>query len=322
MPLITASTYRAPWLFRAAHVNTIIPALFRRVFPVPLERMRITTPDNDFLDVDLAQRGNRRLVITLHGLEGSSERPYIMGMLRYFYEQQWDVAGMNFRSCSGAINRRLRTYNMGESSDLGKVVQHFVTHFDYDTIVLIGFSLGGNVVLKYLGESGRYLPETVRASIAISVPCHLLTASQAISAPRNWMYVRRFLGTLNVKMQQKANAYPQYLALPEQLPKNFTEFDGQFTGPIHGYEHEIDYYSSCASTDFMANIHCPTLLLNAQDDTFLSPACFPRELAEQHAYLYLEMPRHGGHCGFYGPDARGTYWTERRSEAFLAEVLV
>lgn len=317
MPLLH-SNYRAKWPFTHAHINTIYPGVLRKVGAIPYQRTTIDTPDGDFLDLDWWKNGHNRLIIALHGLEGSADRPYIRGLFHHFQAAGWDALGMNFRSCSGRTNRRLRTYNMGETHDLSLIVGHAISQ-GYEQIVLVGFSLGGNVTLKYVGENGKNLPKAVKAAIAFSVPCHLATAKDAIAHPTNWIYVKRFLGTLNKKMKAKINDYPDQLQLPERLPRTFKEFDGQFTAPIHGYSNEEDYYNSCASVDFMANINCPTLLVNAQDDTFLSPECFPRELAEQHPFFHLEVPKHGGHCGFHSPDKDGSYWSERRALAFAEE---
>jgi predicted alpha/beta-fold hydrolase len=319
MPIHT-STYQARWPFRYAHINTIYPALFRTVAAIPFQREQLDTPDGDFLDLDRWSQGSKQLIIGLHGLEGSADRPYLRGLFRHFYRHGWDVLGMNFRSCSGRLNRKLRTYNMGESHDLYLTVQYAIAK-GYTSILLAGFSLGGNVVLKFMGESGPTIPTAVKGAVVFSVPCHLPTAEEAIAHPRNFIYVRRFLSTLNQKMKSKVTHYPQQLQAPERLPRTFKDFDGQFTAPIHGYTNEKDYYHSCASIDFMPNICRPTLLINALDDTFLSPECYPHQMAEKNPYLHLETPMHGGHCGFYSPRPDGSYWTDRRALAFAQEMV-
>ncbi|RME96803.1 MAG: alpha/beta fold hydrolase [Bacteroidetes bacterium] len=320
MPYLQRSSYRPPFLFRQAHVNTIYPALFRRVAPLPYERITIDTPDADFLDLDFVRRGHARIVVGLHGLEGSSKRPYIQGMLWQFLKRNWDVVGMNFRSCSGRMNRQLVSYNMGTSGDLKLVVEALI-EMGYREIVLIGFSLGGNVTLKYLGEVGKLLPAAVRGAIAVSVPCHIASANKEIAKLENRLYLRRFLRTLHQKMAIKAQQFPGQIQIPERAFTTFHEFDDHFTGPLHGYRNGQDYYERCSSLQFLPYIARPALLLNAQDDTFLSPLCYPRELAARSSYLYLETPTYGGHVGFYQKVAKGGYYSERRAVAFVDEVL-
>jgi predicted alpha/beta-fold hydrolase len=317
MPYLAYSPYRPPLVFRQAHINTIYPALLRQSPALPYERVCIDTPDEDFLDVDMVRRGHRRVVLALHGLEGSSERPYIRAMLATFLERHWDVAGMNFRSCSGRMNRQLQSYNMGASPDL-RVVVGALLDMGYNNIVLIGFSLGGNVVLKYLGEEGIHAPSEIKAAVAISVPCHISSANEKIAKAENRIYLRRFLKTLHEKMAEKAARFPNQLQMPARPFTTFHEFDDYFTGPIHGYRDGQDYYERCSSLQFLPDIHRPTLLLNAQDDTFLSPACYPRSLAQQLDKFYLETPKYGGHVGFYQPTRKGGYYSELRAREFVA----
>jgi len=322
MPFLSGSSYRASWPFSNAHVNTIYPALFRKVPPIEYERETIDTLDGDFLDLDWQKNDSRRLLIGLHGLEGNADRHYLRGLFSFFGKNGWDTLGMNFRSCSGRMNKRLRMYNMGETNDLALVIRHVLQMGVYDEIVLSGFSLGGNVVLKYLGENGAHLPEQIRGGVVFSVPCDIPAANVAIAHWRNRIYLKRFLSTLNEKLIEKASLYPTYLDLSGPLPRSFYEFDEQFTGPIHGYSGAQDYWQSCSSIHFMPNIIRPVLVINALDDTFLAPTCYPRKLAENHPSVYLETPAHGGHCGFYTPSQEGSWWTERRAFSFVREIVL
>lgn len=185
MPLIRTSTYRARGIFRNAHINTIYPAIFRKVEGVRYERERISTRDGDFLDLDWSPVGSRKLALVLHGLEGSADRPYMRGMARHFNEKGWDALCLNFRGCSGEPNRKLRSYHIGETNDLRWVLAHCLDNRKYDTIVLVGFSLGGNVLLKYLGEQPEEVPPEVRAGVAFSVPCHVKSANRQIDRWHN-----------------------------------------------------------------------------------------------------------------------------------------
>ncbi len=320
MPLIPHSTYRISWPFTNAHINTIYPSLFRRTPDLLYQRETIDTPDGDFLDLDWLKDGNDKLLIGMHGLEGDTQRHYLKGLFRYFHTRDWDTLGVNFRSCSGRVNDRLRMYNMGESHDLSLVVQHAIRS-GYRTIFLSGFSLGGGVVLKFLGESGAYLPSEVKGGVVFSVPIDLPSANVSIARRQNFVYMLRFMRTLNVKLQQKADQFPNHLHLNGKMPTDFQGFDGGFTGPIHGYAGAEDYWYSCSSLHFLPNIRRPSLIINAADDSFLAPPCYPRTLAEQLEHVYLEIPQYGGHCGFYSPDKEGSYWNERRAYEFVAEQL-
>lgn len=316
MPFIPQSTYHASWPFTNAHVNTIYPSLFRRTPDLPYRRESIPTPDGDFLDLDWLSAGHDKLLIGMHGLEGDTQRHYLKGIFRYFHAREWDTLGVNFRSCSGRVNKQLRMYNMGESHDLSLVVRHAIAA-GYRTIVLTGFSLGGGVVLKYLGESGAYLPAEVKGGVTFSVPIDLPAANVAIARRQNFIYMLRFMRTLNEKLRQKAEQFPQHLMLNGSMPKDFQGFDGSFTGPIHGYAGAEDYWFSCSSFHFLPNIRRHSLIINAADDTFLAEGCYPKALAEKLRYVHLEIPKYGGHCGFYSPTADGSYWNERRAYEFV-----
>ncbi|MCB0589224.1 MAG: alpha/beta fold hydrolase [Phaeodactylibacter sp.] len=319
MPLIKKSTYRARGPFRYGHINTIYPALFRKVEGVRFERERVETRDGDFLDFDWSAAGSRRLIILLHGLEGSAGRPYIRGMARYFNQRGWDALGFNFRGCSGEPNRKLRSYHVGETADLKWAISFILDKYDYESIVLAGFSLGGNVVLKYLGETGAEAPSPVRAGIAFSVPCDVESANREIDKWQNWLYRYRFIKSLNEKVREKALRYPEELKLPREMPKDFRQFDDRFTAPIHGFRDADDYWTRNSSLQFLPGIRRPALLVSARDDSFLSPSCYPCRLAEEHPDLYLEIPRWGGHVGFVSSGPGRAYWSEQRAFQFVEE---
>lgn len=320
MPLIPRSSYRAKGLFRNAHFNTAFPPLFRKVEGLVYERERITTPDEDFLDLDWSRAGSDQLLLILHGLEGNSGRSYVKGMARYFNHRGWDALALNFRGCSGEPNLLLRSYHVGETGDLHFVLQHALRQKPYRSVALVGFSLGGNVLLKYMGEQPSLLPEAVKCGVAISVPCEVSSANEEINKWYNWPYQKRFMDSLNEKARQKARQFPGQAAFPEPAPQNFRQFDGAFTAPIHGFQSAEDYWGRNSSLQFLPAIERPVLLLNALDDSFLSQACYPAGLAERHPYFHLEMPRWGGHVGFVSNVGKGAYWSEQRAFAFIHQM--
>ncbi len=181
MPIIENSTYKRPWWLFNRHVQTIYPSRKRKVWDVKYTRKRIDTPDDDFLDLDLSLVGGENAVIILHGLGGHTDRAYMKGMIRTFNQGGWDGIAVNFRGCSGEPNKQLRFYHSGETQDLHHVIQHVNKTYNYKQIVLIGFSLGGNVVTKYLGEKSDKINSTLKAAVVISVPCHLASGAHPTS---------------------------------------------------------------------------------------------------------------------------------------------
>ena len=207
MPIVKSS-YSPTKLYVNGHIETIVPALFRKVKGIKYQRQRITTPDDDFLDLDWmkcnsnpSQENSKKLVIVSHGLEGNTSRSYIHGMVKAFHSKGYDVLAWNFRGCSEEMNKQLRFYHSGETTDLDFVIEH--AEKNYNQIHLIGFSLGGNVTLKYLGEKKHNLNPKIKKAVAISVPIDLKSSCMEISKPFNWPYSNRFLRSLKDKIRRK-----------------------------------------------------------------------------------------------------------------------
>lgn len=320
MPVITKSSYKPPLLFRNSYVNTIYPAVFRKQPLLEYSRERWTTPDEDFIDLDWSRVGSRQLVIVLHGLEGSSQSQYARGIAGYFNSKNLDALAVNHRSCSEEINLLPRSYHMGATEDISFIVNRVVEEGYYTEVNLVGFSLGGNITLKYVGEQGDKLPSIVKAAAAFSVPVDIPTANAQINRPKNSMYLRRFLISMKAKAMHKMQTMPDRFPVYQDFnPANFNEFDELITAPVHGFGSAKEYWEKTSSLQFIPNIKIPTLLVNAQDDTFLSKECFPKELASHHPYFHLETPKYGGHCGFYENDKEGFVWFEKRSYQFFRD---
>lgn len=318
MPFISESTYSPPFLFRNSYINTIYPAMFRKG-PMPrYERVRLNTPDDDFLDIDYAKVGSEKLVIVLHGLEGSSQSQYSRGIVGYFNARGWDAMAVNHRGCSEENNRQPHSYHMGATDDITFLIDKICQENAYREIYLTGFSLGGNVTLKYLGEQSKNLPKQIKAAAVFSVPIDIPSANKEINRRKNAVYLSRFLISMKAKALDKMQRMPDRFPCYDNFnPKNFNEFDELITAPVHGFSCAQDYWKKCSSLPFIKDICVPTLLVNAQDDTFLSAECYPINLAEEHPFFYFEMPRYGGHCGFYERDAEGFVWFEKRAFAFF-----
>ncbi len=324
MPFIESSDYSAPKLMRGKHVSTILPSLFRRV-PVPAyDRERLELPDGDFVDLDWARvaPANSRLLILSHGLEGDSRGNYILGMVRAFAREGWDALAWNFRGCSGEDNRLLRTYHGGASDDLAHVVARALESKHYSEIVLGGFSMGGNITLKYLGERSTKIDRRIRAGVAYSVPCHFADCSQVLAHKSNRIYMWKFLKTLREKVRTKKARFPDQVDDSDlHLIKDFLGFDERFTAPTNGFRDAMDYWTSVSSLQFVDRIRVPTLLVNARNDPFLAPTCFPFEAARRSPYFHFEAPEHGGHVGFARFHTDGLYWSEKRALQFVGESL-
>lgn len=320
MPLITASSYCAPLLLRNGHLQTIYPSLARNLSPDLYQRERIITPDEDFLDLDWARVGSRKLAILSHGLEGSAHRHYMIGMAQALNRQGWDALAWNYRGCSGEVNRALRFYHNGAIDDLDVVVQHALGTGSYDEIALIGFSLGGNLTLVYLGARPSSLDPRIQKAVVFSVPCDLAASARMLAKRSNRLYMEQFLQSLHGKIRMKMAVIPGALNDEgfERI-RDFKDFDDRYTAPIHGFRDAANYWKKCSSGQFIPAIRVPTLLVNALDDPFLADGCYPIEAASASGWVHLEMPRTGGHVGFVLFNRQGRYWSEQRAAEFLEQ---
>jgi len=315
MPISKKDDYRRPkWLFNN-HLETIYPALFRKVKIKAPSQERIPTEDNDFLDLDWFKNNSEHLVIISHGLEGSSDRPYMLGMTKAFLNSGYDVLTWNYRGCGPELNKQMIFYHSGATYDLDRIVNYAST--GYEHVSLIGFSLGGNLTLKYMGEK-RSRPEKIKSAVAISVPLHLASASKKISARENFLYSKRFLKSLKKKVKEKARYYPN--EIPAAMLKNIntlSDFDDIFTGPFHGFSDAAEYYEVNSALYFLEGIKAPTLILNAKNDPFLSEECFPYSLAESLQNVTLQTPTYGGHVGFSTVNKNDLYYSEKMAVEFV-----
>lgn len=319
MPLILESSYAPTTLFRSGHAHTMLPSALRRPTSLPIRRIRIETPDDDFLDFDYHTDGtSNKVAILSHGLEGSSNQHYIQGMAKALADQGWDTAAWNFRGCSGEANRLLRFYHSGATEDLQAVIDHVLLTERYEKVALIGFSLGGNLTLKYLGDLGSSVDQRIYKSVTFSVPCDLKSCSNQLAKPENFYYMWRFMRCLRMKMRNKAEYFPDKLDITGlNKMRTFAEFDDRYTAPLHGFDGAQDYWTRCSSLPVLPKIRIPTLLINARNDPFLAPKCYPEEAATAHSHFHFEAPDCGGHVGFMISRPNGVYWSEIRTLEFL-----
>ena len=262
------------------------------------------------------------MVLLIHGLEGSSKSRYIASTSNHLNQKGVDTVCFNLRSCSGEDNLLLSTYHSGKTEDVAFVIAHLLENYNYDNIVLVGFSLGGNLTLKYLGEYQEKLSSKIKGGVAISVPVDITSAEQEMDKIKNKLYVEIFFKTLKNKILEKAHKFPEYPLNKDKLFRatKFKHLEKLYTVPVFGFESPEDYWKKASSKPYLLKIDRPTLLVNAKDDTFLSSACYPTKAALQSKNFYLEITDYGGHCGFIQSfKPQENTWLEKRISSFISE---
>ncbi len=315
MPFLEKSSYthRPRYLFNA-HLETIIPSMFYQVVNVSYQRERMELADGDFLDLDWLSNEANRLVILSHGLEGSSDRHYIQRTAGFFNKLGWDALAWNCRSCSGHMNRLPKLYHHGDISDLSLVIDHAIGR-GYESIVLIGFSMGGNMLIKYLGVKGEDVHPSIKGGIGFSVPCNLADSASQLVKGFSRIYERRFLKKLRNKLAAKAQNHPEYVKDWTNIA-DFWDFHKKFTLPVYGFDSLDAFHDQARSDIHIPNIRIPTLMINAKNDPMLGMRNYPIAAAEKSDYFFLEIPKVGGHVGFtlsHDPHS----WMEYRAHKFV-----
>jgi predicted alpha/beta-fold hydrolase len=310
-------SFKPAWWLPGPHLQTLWPTLCRKK-PASLlfKRERFELPDGDFLDLDWVGKEGP-IVLILHGLDGSVQSPYAHGMLTALVLHGWRGLFMHFRGCSGHPNRLMRSYHSGETQDLAYVVAAIRKREPNLPLAAIGFSLGGNVLLKWLGETGTDNP--LIAAAAISVPFELNKAVKRFQSGFSQVYQWHLLNCLRKRLTQKFQVKPPEASVPDLSSlKTIWEFDEKVTAPLHGFAGAEEYYLLSSSRQYLNKIRIPTLLVHAQDDPFMTEDLIPdpEELPEQ---VQLELTPRGGHVGFVTGKFpwRSEYWLEKRVPAFL-----
>ena len=323
---MVATPYSPAWWLPGPHARTIWGRFFRRTPPLETHIERWDTDDGDFIDlVRLAAPAGRPRLVMLHGLEGTARSHYARGLFLEAARRGWAADLLLFRGCGAEPNRTRRFYHSGETGDIGAVARRLLAA-DPAPLVFAGVSLGGNVLLKWLGELGAAVDPRIRGAAAVSVPYDLARACRHIDHGFSRVYQRHFLQSLRRKALAKLERFPD-LASRERIESARTlyDFDDVVTAPVHGFADATDYYTRSSSIHFLDDIRVPTLLLSAYDDPFL-----PAEVLEQvertaagNSLLTVEFPAKGGHVGFVGGHnpLRPVYYAERRVARFFDHVL-
>ena len=329
--MLIKTTFKPAWWLNNAHLQTLYPALMRKMSPPPgSRRERLITPDNDFIDIDWCGEGNQPLIILLHGLTGSSQSGYIKGLQIALLTEGFRSVALNFRGCSGEYNRSARCYHSGETEDIHFLYQTLRQREPETPFAAVGFSLGGNVLLKWLGEQGNKL--SLFAAIAVSVPLVLSACATKLDNGFSKIYRENLLRDLKHHVLAKQR-YLEKLGKFQEANrierlgdlsriKSFWQYDDQVVARLHGFKNVQDYYHRSSSRQFLKSIAVTTLLIQAIDDPFMTEDVLP-DLDELSSSIYLEITQGGGHVGFVAGEIpfKPDYWLERRIPEFLKQHL-
>jgi len=315
-----AEPYRPPRWLRGGHAQTIYPALFLRGRLPHYRRERWDTPDGDFIDLDCVDAGGAGAprVALFHGLEGGSSSHYALALMRALERARWNGVVVHFRGCSGEPNRLARAYHSGDAPEVGWILARLAQ--TGGPLYAAGVSLGGNALLKWLGESGAGAREHLLAAAAVSAPLDLMAAGAALGQGLNLIYTRMFLATLRRKSLDKLRRFPGLYDGDRVLrARSLREFDDVVTAPLHGFRDTDDYWTRASAKPVLAGVRLPTLVLNARNDPFLPARHLPRP-EEVPAAVLLEQPEEGGHVGFVAGAFPGNLdWLPQRLLAFFRE---
>jgi predicted alpha/beta-fold hydrolase len=339
MPLIEPSLLPPSYL-RPAWIQTIAPTLLRNPPATYGVFEQFELPDGDFLELEwYAPKPSRAtsvsapadhdhqprhtfrdtLVILTHGLEGSTKSSYLRGLIAALTKRAYPVLAWNMRGCGTQRNRLLTWYHSGETRDLAAIVKLACTRYPQHAIALVGVSIGGNIVCKYLGEQGSAISSVISQAIAISPPLDLRGSAGTLAHPSRALYMNYLLRPLRSRMKEKASRFPSMIDIRAlHSIRSFHEFDSRFTAPLHGFASVDEYWELSSGARFLPAITVPTYILSALDDPFLSPGCFPTQFASTSGLIHLETPKHGGHVGFIDSLAMGETWLEKRVAAYLS----
>lgn len=312
--------FKPAWWLPGPHLQTLWAALVRRKIQLPIHPERLELPDGDFLDLAWVGNGSGPRVLILHGLNGNIDSPYARGILQAILKQGWRGVFMHFRGCSSEPNRLARSYHSGETSDLQTVISELIRREPSSPLFAVGYSLGGNVLLKWLGEMGESGQENpIQAAVAVSIPFELAKTAEHLKKGFSRVYQWRLLRELSAYHNRKFKHIPAPVSFGDVTKLHtFWEFDNAVTAPLHGFKNANDYYEKSSSRQYLSKIKIPTLILHARNDPFTTLSALP-EAHEVSKTVSLEFCQEGGHVGFVSGKYpwKPVYWLEDRIMIYL-----
>lgn len=322
MPILDHSSYRAPFLLGGAHLQTIYPSYFTKPDAVDYQREKMATPDDDYLYLDWAlanaPRRSTKLVIVCHGLCGGTMRHYVTSTVRAFRENGTDCLAWNYRGTGRVDNATPLATTSDSTNEVSWVVENAIAK-GYQSIYLVGYSMGANLVMLYLGREVRKLPPQIRGGVGICGTIDIPVCTAHIETELFGIYQRHFVKDLCNHIRQKHERLPQFSIDGIDDIHTFNDFDNRFTAPIMGYRDAQDYYVKASACRWLDAIDRPALLIQPKNDPFLDGQCYPLEAARKNPNLFLEMPASGGHCGFITRGHR-LWWPAWRSRQFFDQM--
>jgi len=309
--------FNPAWWLRSPHLQTLWPVFFKKRHKLDLTTEQVELDDGDFVDLRWSKKQSDKVVLVLHGLEGKLSSHYANGVMHQLEQSGYRPVFMCFRGCSGRINRLARAYHSGETGDLSFIVEHINNTTGKHPYGVIGYSLGGNVLLKWLGETGADNP--VKKAVAISVPYQLHDAARRLETGVSKIYRDHLLRSLRKTYSEKFSRIKSPLDVDIKQLKSFWDYDDKVTAPLHGFDGAQDYYDRCSSRQFLKDIRVPTRMIHAADDPFMFDSTVPDE-NELSPAIDLLLSTNGGHVGFIaGDNPFKTYsWSERKILEFLS----
>jgi predicted alpha/beta-fold hydrolase len=327
LPVLTP-TFNPPTILRPAWIQTVAPALIRATRAAETHDELLSLACGDVLQLSWHQtipgtgtavKEALGLVVLIHGLEGSTKSRYITGLAQTLSSAGYLVLTWNMRGCGKAPNYLPQWYHSGQSQDLARVIEHAQLRYPDLDVFAVGFSVGGNILCKYLGESGAANNNPLKAAAAISAPLDLHGSAETLAKPSRRVYMEYLLRPLRARIRDKAQRFPKMFDTQGlDSITSFHEFDARYTAPIHGFKSVEHYYDTCSGINYLRANKTPLLIISARDDPFLSESCIPEDIALDSEILYLEAPKHGGHVGFIDTFSMRRTWAEERIVRFFA----
>jgi len=310
--------FKPAWWLPSPHLQTLWPALFRKRHLLDFRTEQVELADGDFIDLCWSKKSAGKVVLILHGLEGAMDSHYANGIFHELEKADYKPVFMYFRGCSGRINRLARAYHSGETGDVSTIVEHIKARTGDYPYAVIGFSLGGNVLLKWLGETGSANP--VKKAVAISVPFRLHDAAKRLESGVSKIYREHLLKSLRQTYLRKFKKIKSPLKINVDELRSFWDYDDKVTAPLHGFRGAQDYYDTCSSDQFLKHVEVPTRIIHSYDDPFMFVTTVPSKKMLNKKIDFIATKR-GGHVGFIsGRSPMSAYsWCERKIIEFLSE---